>query len=58
VRTRIKTWNSSDAKPRQLFTDEVRVMLRDYFAEDVDKLSGLLARDLDHWKSGSGSIQP
>jgi hypothetical protein len=51
VRKRIKTWNSSDAKPRQLFTDATRAMLREYFAEDVDRLSGLLARDLGNWKN-------
>ncbi len=50
VRKRIKSWNSSDAKPRQIFTDEVRAMLRDYFADDVGKLSGLLGRDLSGWK--------
>jgi hypothetical protein len=50
LRKRIKTWNSTDAKPRQIFTDEMRARLRDYFADDVDKLSGLLARDLSHWK--------
>ena len=50
LRKRIKTWNSSNARPRQVFTDEVRVMLRDYFADDVDKLSDLLSRDLGHWK--------
>jgi hypothetical protein len=50
LRKRIKTWNSSNAKPRQVFTDEMRAMLREYFADDVDKLSGLLSRDLGHWK--------
>jgi hypothetical protein len=50
LRKRIKTWNSSNAEPRQVFTDEMRARLREYFAEDVDKLSGLLSRDLSHWK--------
>ena len=38
VRKRIKTWNSSDAKPRQVLTDAMRARLREYFAEDVEKL--------------------
>jgi hypothetical protein len=49
LRKRIKAFNSRDAKQRQILTDETRVMLREYFAEDVRKLSGLLSRDLSHW---------
>jgi hypothetical protein len=30
-------------------TEEMRATLRDYFAEDVAKLSGLLSRDFSHW---------
>ncbi len=50
LRKRIKTWNSRDARPRQIFTDAMRARLRDYFADDIDRLSGLLARDLGRWK--------
>ncbi|MEA2080356.1 MAG: hypothetical protein U9P00_10960, partial [Pseudomonadota bacterium] len=50
LRKRIKTFNSRDAKQRQILTDETRAMLRDYFTEDVKKLSGLLSRDLSHWR--------
>jgi hypothetical protein len=50
LRKRIKTFNSRDSKPRQILTEEMRAMLRDYFAEDVAKLSGLLSRDFSHWR--------
>jgi hypothetical protein len=49
LRKRIKTLNSRDNKQRQIMTDEMRATLRDYFAEDVAKLSGLLSRDFSHW---------
>jgi Sulfotransferase domain len=50
LRKRIKTLNSSDSKQRQILTGEMRARLRDYFAEDVAKLSGLLSRDFSHWR--------
>lgn len=50
VRKRIKTWNSSKAKPRQILTDSMRAELRAYFAADVEKLSVLTGRDLGHWR--------
>lgn len=49
MRKRIKTLNSRDSKPRQILTEEMRATLREYFAEDVAKLSGLLSRDFSHW---------
>jgi len=49
LRKRIKTLNSRDSKQRQIMTEEMRATLRDYFAEDVAKLSGLLSRDFSHW---------
>jgi Sulfotransferase domain len=50
LRKRIKTLNSRDSKQRQILTEEMRATLREYFAEDVAKLSGLLARDFSHWR--------
>jgi Sulfotransferase domain len=50
LRKRIKTLNSRDSEQRQVMTDEMRAKLRDYFAEDVAKLSGLLSRDFSHWR--------
>jgi hypothetical protein len=49
LRKRIKTMNSSDGKQRQILTEEMRTRLREYFAEDVAKLSLLLSRDFSHW---------
>ena len=50
LRKRIKKFNSRDTRPRQILTDEMRTMLREYFADDVAKLSKLLARDFSHWR--------
>ena len=50
LRKRIKTLNSRDNEQRQIFTDEMRARLHEYFAEDVAKLSGLLSRDFSHWR--------
>jgi hypothetical protein len=50
LRKRIKTLNSRDSEQRQILTEEMRATLRDYFAEDVAKLSGLLSRDFSHWR--------
>ena len=48
IRKRIKAYNAAPA-PRQIFSDEMRVVLRGYFAEDVRKLGSLIERDLNHW---------
>jgi hypothetical protein len=50
VRKRIKKYNAADSKPQQIMTDETRAMLREYFADDVAKLAGLLSRDLSEWQ--------
>jgi hypothetical protein len=50
LRKRIKTLNSRDSEQRQILTEEMRATLRDYFAEDIAKLSGLLSRDFSHWR--------
>lgn len=50
IRKRIKKYNAADSKPRQIMTDETRAMLRDYFADDVARLAGLLSRDLSEWQ--------
>jgi hypothetical protein len=49
-RKRIKKYNAADSKPRQIMTDETRAMLREYFADDVSRLAGLLSRDLSEWQ--------
>lgn len=36
-------------RSRQTLSDDMRVILQDYFREDVAKLSDLLSRDLTHW---------
>jgi hypothetical protein len=50
LRKRIKALNSRDNEQRQILTEEMRAKLRDHFAEDVVKLSGLLSRDFSHWR--------
>ena len=45
---RLARWNTIDARPAPL-APTMRRTLRDAFATDVDKLSGLLQRDLSHW---------
>jgi hypothetical protein len=50
LRRRIKTLNSRKSEQRQILTEEMRTTLRDYFADDVAKLSGLLSRDFSHWR--------
>jgi hypothetical protein len=50
LRKRIKTFNSRNSKPRQILTEAMRVTLREYFADDIAHLSGLLSRDFSHWR--------
>ena len=47
-RKRLKRLNTVPREPRE-FAPHVQAMLRDYFRNDVEKLSGLLDRDLTHW---------
>jgi hypothetical protein len=48
VRKRVKSFNRAREK-RQPLTEGMRATLRDYYSSDVEKLSGLLGRDLTHW---------
>jgi hypothetical protein len=48
VRKRLKRLNTVPMERRD-FAPHVQAMLRDYFRDDVEKLSGLLGRDLTHW---------
>jgi hypothetical protein len=48
---RLAQWNKIEARPAPLHPD-MREQLRDTFAADVAKLSGLLHRDLSHWLEG------
>lgn len=48
VRKRIKKFNKVKER-RQELSDDMRAMLRRYFADDVQKLSDLLGRDLTYW---------
>jgi hypothetical protein len=48
LRKRIKKFNKVP-EDRQDLSDDMRAILRRYFAADVAKLSGLLDRDLTHW---------
>jgi hypothetical protein len=48
LRRRIKEINTHPQQ-RKTLSEEMRQTLRDYFAEDVKKLSGLISRDLSHW---------
>jgi hypothetical protein len=48
IRKRIKSYNVAEA-PRQTFSDEMRAVLRSFFADDVRKLGSLIDRDLTHW---------
>jgi hypothetical protein len=50
LRKRIKKFNSRDTRPRQILTEETREMLRQYFADDIARLSTLLGRDFSHWR--------
>jgi hypothetical protein len=47
---RLASWNRVEARPEPL-TPAMRAMLREAFADDVAKLSGLLRRDLGAWLS-------
>ncbi|MET0984273.1 MAG: sulfotransferase [Steroidobacteraceae bacterium] len=47
-RKRLKRLNTVPMERRE-FSPDVQAMLRDYFRNDVEKLSGLLDRDLTHW---------
>lgn len=49
LRKRIKEFNTRDARQTQILTQGMRATLREYFAEDVEKLSALLSRDLSQW---------
>jgi hypothetical protein len=48
LRKRIKRFNKAPQVRAEL-AEPVRAMLRDYYRSDVEKLSGLLGRDLTHW---------
>lgn len=48
LRKRIKQYNKAPEQ-RQDLSEEMRATLREYFSADVQKLSGLLDRDLSHW---------
>ncbi|MET0659236.1 MAG: sulfotransferase [Steroidobacteraceae bacterium] len=48
LRKRLKRLNTVPREPRD-FSPQVQTMLRDHFRNDVEKLSGLLDRDLTHW---------
>lgn len=48
LRKRIKRFNKAP-QVRAEMAEPVRAMLRDYYRSDVEKLSGLLGRDLTHW---------
>jgi hypothetical protein len=48
VRKRVKKFNRAREK-RQPLSESMRATLRDYYRSDVEKLSGLLERDLTHW---------
>jgi hypothetical protein len=50
LRKRIKTLNARKDEQRQILTEEMRGRLREYFAEDVHRLSRLLSRDFSHWR--------
>ena len=49
---RLARWNTIKMRPAPLDPD-VKRMLRDTFAADVNKLSNLLQRDLSHWLTES-----
>jgi hypothetical protein len=48
VRRRLKNLNTV-RRERPKLQDGMRETLRDYFADDVRRLSALLERDLSHW---------
>jgi len=48
IRKRIKKFNRAKATPQPV-DEHVQTLLRDYFRDDVTKLSALLDRDLNHW---------
>jgi hypothetical protein len=48
LRKRIKQLNKAPAK-RQEISNDMRTTLCEYYRSDVEKLSGLLGRDLSHW---------
>lgn len=48
LRRRILRWNTVEVRPPAL-DPEMRALVRAALAEDVEKLSGLLGRDLSHW---------
>lgn len=48
VRKRIKKFNKA-REPQQALSDEMRATIRREFADDVQKLSDLLGRDLTYW---------
>lgn len=49
IRKRVKKFNTRPPAQRAELSDEMLGILREYFADDVHKLSGLLGRDLAHW---------
>ena len=51
LRKRIKKFNKAP-ETRQELSVEMRATLRSFYAADVEKLSGLLGRDLTHWVTG------
>ena len=49
IRKRVKKFNTRPPAQRPELSDAMLGILREYFAGDVHKLSGLLDRDLAHW---------
>ena len=54
LRKRLKKFNKATEKEQEL-SESMRATLRRYYAEDVEKLSGLLGRDLTSWVAERGS---
>lgn len=54
LRKRIKKFNKATEKEQEL-SDSMRATLRNYYRADVEKLSGLLGRDLTYWVKDQAS---
>jgi hypothetical protein len=55
LRKRIKKFNKATEK-EQALSDSMRATLRQYYRDDVEKLSGLLDRDLTYWVEDQTSV--
>jgi hypothetical protein len=55
LRKRIKKFNKATEKEQEL-SDSMRATLRQYYRDDVEKLSNLLDRDLTYWVEDQASL--